>query len=87
MNSRRNPMSEYLADQGKRTHLLDYLVSTQTICYQLSTVLLDLDASDINEVERQRLSLLACTLAMDLLGDWAIAHPMLTSIYDDVSDV
>ena len=83
MIDRRNMHSEYLSDQGKRTHLLDVLASMYEIICDLSGELLTLEHNRMTDDEMEARTYRACTLAMDLQADWAIVHPMLSDIYND----
>jgi len=83
----RNPMSEYLSDQGKRTQLLDYLVSMNECIYDLSTELLALDHGEESEGVHSATTARAVNAAMNLLGDLVMVHPMLSDIYRDFHTV
>jgi len=79
----RNPMSEYLSDQGKRTQLMDYLVSMHECIYDLSTELLALEHAGMSEGVHAATTARAIDAAMNLLGDLVMVHPMLSDIYRD----
>lgn len=79
-------MSEYLSDQGKRAHLLDYLASLYDNVADLSGVLLVLDEPVLTNDERKALNVKACTMAMNVLADWKIIHPMMLDLYHEPVD-
>ena len=83
MISRRNMHSEYLSDQGKRTHLLDYLASMYECIADLSGVLLTLEHGRLDEAETDSTKCSACTHVMNLLGDMRMIYPMLLDIYHE----
>jgi hypothetical protein len=74
-------MSEYLSDQGKRAHLLDYLVSLHEGTVDLSTELLAIDHGGITHDEMEARCYKATTLAMDLQADMAMIAPLLADLY------
>ena len=81
MGEVRNPMSEYLSDQGKRTHLLDYLASMGEGLDDFMFILVSLNDGRLNQAEHAAAIHDACTSAMNILGDWVMVEPMLTDIY------
>lgn len=76
-------MSEYLSDQGKRTHLLDLLASMYEIIADISGELLTLEHGGLKQDEVEARYYRAATLAMDLLADIHLVHPLLMDIYHD----
>ena len=80
-------MSEYLSDQGKRGSLLDLLASMYEIICDLSGELLTLEHNRMDDDEREARIYSACTLAMDLQGDWKMIAPMLADMYRDTDPV
>lgn len=73
--------SEYLSDQGKRAHLLDYLASMYEGIADLSGELLSLDHGGMDEAAEDASTYRATTAAMNILADWVMIEPMLTDIY------
>ena len=80
-------MSEYLSDQGKRIHLLDYLSSMRDCIYDLSTELLSLQHGGLNEAELEATNMKACDAAMNLMGDMRMVAVMLADIYHEDTPV
>lgn len=80
-------MSEYLSDQGKRTQLMDYLVSMNEGVYELSTELLALDHGAMAPEVYAAAIANACNAAMNLLADLVMIHPMLVDIYNDTTPI
>ena len=76
-------MSKYLSDQGKRTHLLDYLASLYENVADFSAELLTMDLPNLSADELEARRYRATTLAMDMQADWFMVEPMIADIYND----
>jgi hypothetical protein len=77
----RNYMSQYLHDPAQRTRLLDYMASMYECIADFSACLIELEHGGLNHDEFRSTIHRACTLAMDIQGDWDMIAPMLDDIY------
>jgi len=74
------PVSEYLSDQGQRTHLLTCLESTYGFIYEIAGQLISLNHGGLTEAEISALYSHVCTMSMDLLSATHKLQPMLVDI-------
>ena len=87
MIDRRYMASEYLNDPTQRTRLLDYMASIYECLADFSAELLALQHGVSDQDEYEARCYRACTLAMDIQGDWKMIAPILLDIYRDTEPV